>query len=101
MDLTRLELAKDVSGRSHWLGERVLCVGLLGILPAAVVAPGMTMDMTIAVAFQVHNHMYVPSTSATCTLGTSLGTFFLKRCCPWVANGLPRFPWPHPARVLP
>eukprot|EP00039_Didymoeca_costata_P018687 m.334550 g.334550 ORF g.334550 m.334550 type:complete len:148 (+) comp17381_c0_seq1:45-488(+) len=45
------------SGKTHWVAERALSVGLLGLLPAAVAFPGQAVDMAIAIALPVHNHM--------------------------------------------
>lgn len=47
----------DNSGVSHWKTERMLSVGLLGLIPAAIVAPGTGVDMAIAVLLPIHNHM--------------------------------------------
>ena len=37
--------------------ERVLSIGLLGLIPAAIFAPSQAVDMAIAVVLPIHNHL--------------------------------------------
>lgn len=43
--------AADTHGTGHWKIERVLSVGLLGLFPAAAVAPCQAVDMALAVGW--------------------------------------------------
>ena len=44
----------------HWNAERLLTVGLLGVLPAAFVFPSPALDYAVALSVAVHSHWSVP-----------------------------------------
>ena len=50
----------DKSGPGHWKAERILSASLLALIPAAIFVPGTAVDMAIAIARPVHNHMCGP-----------------------------------------
>eukprot|EP01147_Barroeca_monosierra_P000762 gene762-4052_t len=47
----------DTSGLSHWKLERAVSVALVGLVPAAFVAPGPFVDYSLAVAMPLHTYM--------------------------------------------
>lgn len=77
---TRLSCAatsKVVAGNAgrHWAVERVVAVGLLGLVPAAVVSPSVVVNYSLAVLVPLHGHWWVvelASFPGPCSLGTRL-----------------------------
>jgi succinate dehydrogenase (ubiquinone) membrane anchor subunit len=50
------------AGHDHvklWTAERALSLGLLGMIPAAFVAPNPALDYALAIAIVMHSHWYV------------------------------------------
>ncbi|KAM4828001.1 succinate dehydrogenase [ubiquinone] cytochrome b small subunit, mitochondrial [Thomomys bottae] len=48
--------AGSTAASLHWTGERVLAVGLLGLLPAAYLNPCSAIDYTLAAALTLHSY---------------------------------------------
>lgn len=46
----------QASAGKHWRTERVVAVGLLGLIPAGVMYPNPVMDYALAVLIPLHNH---------------------------------------------
>jgi hypothetical protein len=69
--------AADAHGLSHWKAERALSVALVGLLPAAFLAPGPMVDYGLAVLVPLHNYMCVtptvPLSSVPCACELFLG----------------------------
>ncbi|EGD81536.1 hypothetical protein PTSG_02255 [Salpingoeca rosetta] len=47
----------DTTGLGHWKLERVVSVALVGLVPAAFVAPGPFVDYSLAVTMPLHTYM--------------------------------------------
>ena len=48
--------AGAMAANKHWKSEKLLSVGLLGLLPAAIIMPCMPLDLAVAVALPIHNY---------------------------------------------
>ncbi|XP_042555455.1 succinate dehydrogenase [ubiquinone] cytochrome b small subunit, mitochondrial-like [Dipodomys spectabilis] len=48
--------AGSTAASLHWTGERVLAVGLLGLLPAAYLNPCSAMDYSLSAALTLHSY---------------------------------------------
>ncbi|XP_059477226.1 succinate dehydrogenase [ubiquinone] cytochrome b small subunit, mitochondrial [Neocloeon triangulifer] len=54
--IPRREMSAGGDHVALWTAERVLSVGLLGIIPAAFIVPSATMDYLLAVSLVMHSH---------------------------------------------
>eukprot|EP01136_Pigoraptor_vietnamica_P023406 Opistho-1_new@75466 len=48
--------SSGIKASSHWSAERVVSVGLLGLIPAAAIVPCTPIDMALAVALPLHGY---------------------------------------------
>jgi hypothetical protein len=57
----RREMSAGGDHTKLWTVERVLSLGLLGVIPAAFIVPSAAMDYLLAVSLVIHSHWWVPN----------------------------------------
>ena len=53
----------------HWAYERLVAVGLLGLVPAAFIAPATVVNYSLAVLVPLHGHWCVCMCVCVCVCG--------------------------------